>query len=96
MALGNWKQADRLWNELFQIPAKNIRMDILVDLYLFRLFNLLHSKYYDQVPAALNKSIRFFKSCVKDGHQLDVEQGIAHLLQKEKELWERRRSQSRS
>jgi len=82
MALGNSKQADRLWNSLMQMPPKTVRKDILADLYLFRIFDLIQIGHYEDLISTTLKSIRFYEKEDNTGTQYALELSIMDLLRK--------------
>lgn len=82
MALGQWHQVDELWDTMFNRHAKSIRQDIYGDLYLFRLFQLLHEKRYDLIPSAALSANRYFK---KSDSFHEVELPVSTLLLKQRD-----------
>ncbi len=83
MGIDNLNRADELWNNLFRKESKDARRDIYDDLYLFRLFNMLHSKSYSVVPALAHSAYRYFRQFEDYDVRFPMEIRIAALLQKE-------------
>lgn len=84
MSIGNLNKADRIWTLMNDRQFKLVRQDVHADLYLFRLFSLLHSKTYALLPSAALSAIRFYKKEENATKQFDVELPIAQLLQRER------------
>lgn len=82
MAVHDYDNVDKIWNSMFNRQSKQIRQDIYGDLYLFRLFRLLHEKRYDLLPSAALSAQRYFKT---SSAFTDVELPIAGLLTKERD-----------
>lgn len=81
MAVNNYNKVDEVWNGLFNRQSKEFRRDVYADLYLFRLFSLLHQKRYELLTSASLSATRFFEK--SDGYA-DVEYPISLLLLKER------------
>lgn len=83
MAINDYTMVDKIWNTLFNNPqSKQIRQDVYADLYLFRLFRLLHEKRYELLQSAALSAQRFFK---KSDSFAEVELPIASMLIKERQ-----------
>ncbi|UZJ63952.1 hypothetical protein OKW96_16280 [Sphingobacterium sp. KU25419] len=85
MGIGELDKADAVWDSMFNKQAKAVRVDIFSDLYLFRLFSLLHSKTYSLLPSAALSAVRFYRKDEHAQQRFDVELPIAMFLQKERD-----------
>lgn len=81
MAVHDYAKVDKAWNMLFNRQSQQIRQDVYADLYLFRLFKLLHEKQYELLPSAALTACRFFE---KSGSYKEEEYPISALLLKER------------
>lgn len=84
MSIGNLDKADKIWLVMNDKQFKLVRQDIHADLYLFRLFSLLHGKTYSLLPSASLSALRFYRKKENANMKYDVELPIAQLLQKER------------
>lgn len=84
LSVGNLNKADKIWLLMNDKQFKLVRQDIHADLYLFRLFSLLHGKTYALLPSASLSALRFYKKKENANMKYDVELPIAQLLQKER------------
>lgn len=85
IGLGNLDKADELWSLMMDKQFKIVRQDINADLYVFRLFSLLHSRTYSLLPSAALSAVRFYRKDEHAQQRFDVELPIAMLLQKERD-----------
>jgi hypothetical protein len=85
MALGEYGKAEKIWNELFD-QQKTMRKDIFADLFIFRLFILLHTKSYQQVSVAAQAAQRYFKRMDQVGSTSTVEMEMARLFARNSDL----------
>jgi len=81
MVIGEYGKAQKIWDELFD-QQKSMRKDIFADLFIFRLFMLLNTKSYDQIPVAAKAAVRYFKKSEQESNAGSIEMEIAKLLSK--------------
>jgi len=85
MAAGDLEQAEAVWDNLFNKQSKTVWLDIYADLFLFRLFLLLHTKNYSLLLPAAQAAERFYRKNEQPKQQFEVELPIALLLQKDRD-----------
>lgn len=87
MGIGELDKADDIWNSIMSNKElKDKRRDIFADLYLFRLFSLLHSKTYALLPSASLSALRYYRKSPDADRLFEVELPIARLLNKDQDV----------
>jgi hypothetical protein len=59
MGIGDFDQAERIWSML-SYELKDVRKDIYADLFIFRIFFLLHTKQYVLLEPASRSALRYY------------------------------------
>ncbi|MNU14555.1 hypothetical protein D3C71_26680 [compost metagenome] len=77
MGIGDFDQAERIWSML-SYELKDVRRDIYADLFIFRIFFLLHTKQYVLLESASRSALRFYNN----QNTYPFEYPIAHIFSK--------------
>ncbi|MNJ95336.1 hypothetical protein D3C87_130460 [compost metagenome] len=83
IAINDLDNAQVLWNQLFNRQSNQVRRDIYADLFLIRIFLLLHSQTYDLIPSASASALRFYRNSHENKAQFKLETSIVQLFVKE-------------
>lgn len=83
--VGDLVRANEIWDSLFNRQSQSVRLDIYADLYIFRLFSLLHSKTYSLIPSFALSAARFYRKHKDSTNQYAVELPIGQLFRKDRD-----------
>lgn len=86
LGLNELDKCEKLWDQLFNKQSKTIRLDIYGDLYLFRLFLLLHDKNLPVLNSAAHSAAKFFKKHFDESNQFELELSLANKLKRDLNL----------
>lgn len=94
VGVGNMEKAEAIWNQLFIHESKKVREDIYGDLFIFRIFFLLHCKRYELIQPVAKSAIRYYESNTERKARFQFEDDLAKLFAKSVH-WEKKENLAR-